>query len=94
MKLEEDLGPQKTETETETETETSLTFQCYVCGETNESKTEIVRHIKTQHYKKVKDSMFGVPRNHQCPDCKIMFLSTDSLGKLSAEFSERTLFLS
>ena len=55
-------------------------WQCYVCGDLKPSKTEITSHIKSSHYPKTKESMMGPPRQHQCQDCKIMFLSNDSLG--------------
>ena len=40
----------------------------------------MTNHIKSQHYPKVKASMYGAPRDHQCPECKLMFQSEDSLG--------------
>ena len=54
--------------------------QCYVCGETCVSKSSVRKHIKSHHYEKVKQSMYGPPRQHQCPECKLMFATLNSLG--------------
>ena len=71
FELRQDIKPKKTDL---------TTLQCYVCGELNASNSQMTKHIKSQHYPKVKASMFGAPRDHQCSECKLMFQSEDSLG--------------
>ena len=51
-----------------------------MCGDLKPDKSEVTKHIRTEHYAKVKESMMGPPREYQCQDCKIMFFSEDSLG--------------
>ena len=54
--------------------------QCYVCGELFSDKTKLIEHIKSKHFSVVKSSMYGPPRSHQCPQCKIVFSSHGALG--------------
>ena len=54
--------------------------QCYVCGEQNSDKTQILEHIKSKHFPIVKSSMYGEPRQYQCHTCHIMFSSNGALG--------------
>ena len=59
---------------------TSGEWQCYVCGEKNSVKSKVIDHVKENHYAKIKNSMYGPPRQHQCAECKIMYQSEDSLA--------------
>lgn len=55
--------------------------QCYTCGHIELDKKDLNEHIKDVHnYTKIKDSMFGPPRDFQCQECKLVFISTDALG--------------
>ena len=47
--------------------------QCYVCGEVNSMKNEIIEHIKDTHFQDVKNSMHGPPREFQCQECRLVF---------------------
>ena len=47
--------------------------QCYVCGEVNSVKNEIIEHIKDTHFQDVKNSMHGRPREFQCQECRLGF---------------------
>ena len=54
-------------------------WQCYVCGEIHESLIDMNKHVKENHFKIVKTSMFGPIRDHQCEICKLMFNSMKAL---------------
>ena len=55
-------------------------WQCYVCGYTNQETEAVINHVKKNHYEKVKTSMYGPVRNYQCEECKLVFMSKDTLG--------------
>jgi len=82
-------------TESVTPKVTDLALQCYICGleikiKANESN-QIVSHIKNEHNfhwnlvlknnydSTIRYSMYGAPRPHQCPECKLMFKSEEDL---------------
>ena len=54
-------------------------WQCYVCGEIHESLIDMNKHVKENHFKIVKTSMFGPIRDHQCEICKLMFNSMKAM---------------
>ena len=54
--------------------------QCYVCGEENSDKANIIDHIRTKHFENVKVSMYGTSRDFQCQQCKIMYATNGALG--------------
>ena len=55
-------------------------MQCYLCGEEH-SKDDIQDHIKEKHqFSKISTKMFGIPRTHQCSDCKMVFKTSDDLS--------------
>lgn len=58
----------------------SETVQCYVCGFEQCEKVQIIEHIQEQHFPEVKVSMYGIPREFQCQDCRIMFSTPGALG--------------
>ena len=54
--------------------------QCYVCGQVSKFKKDIIDHIKEKHFAKVKKSMYGPPREHQCSVCHLVFSTNGALG--------------
>ena len=54
--------------------------QCYVCGKVSKFKKDIIEHIKEKHFPKVKKSMYGPPREHQCTVCHLVFSTNGALG--------------
>ena len=54
-------------------------WQCYLCGLQLKSKNDIMSHIRDEHkIENVTRWMYGEPRTHQCPECKLMFRSVDA----------------
>ena len=60
----------------------NYSLQCYLCGlkvKPNVSNP-IVTHIIDEHnLDHITNYMYGIPRTHQCPDCKLMFKSEEDL---------------
>jgi KRAB domain-containing zinc finger protein len=55
-------------------------WQCYICGELKAKRLDTLGHIRANHYEKVRQSMYGPPREFQCQQCKIMFQTNGALG--------------
>ena len=53
--------------------------QCYYCGYITENTTVIEDHIRDKHNSDVTNIMHGLPRDHQCEQCKVVFISEEIL---------------
>ena len=51
-------------------------WQCYFCGliitETKDKKV-MKEHVKLLHDQNITSQMYGIPRDHQCMECKVVF---------------------
>ena len=57
-------------------------WQCYFCGliiTETEHKKEIKEHVKLLHDQNITSQMYGIPRDHQCMECKVVFRTEANL---------------